>query len=93
MSGLVGHRQGRGRLFGEGGRGKECVGKGKADNGGSRDLGSVDLEMDLGEKFELFRSVVSGGWMTRTGRWRGIERGEASFGRELPKRKRTSAPR
>ncbi len=26
------------------------------------DLGSVDLEMDLGEKFVRFRSVVSGQW-------------------------------
>lgn len=33
----------------------------KADNGGIQDLGSGDLEMDLGEKLVLFRSVVSGG--------------------------------
>jgi hypothetical protein len=47
--------------------------------GGIQDLGSRDLEMDLGEKFVRFRSVVSGGrgGMTRTGRWRGIERGVA----------------
>jgi hypothetical protein len=42
-------------------RGKECVGKEKADNGGMPDLGSGDLEMDLGEKLVFFRSVVSGG--------------------------------
>jgi hypothetical protein len=42
-------------------RGKECVGKEKADNGGWKDLRSGDLEMDLGEKLGLFRSVVSGG--------------------------------
>jgi len=42
-------------------RGKECVGKEKADNGGVPDLGSGDLEMDLGEKLVLFRSVFSGG--------------------------------
>ena len=68
------------------------MGKEKADNGGSRDLGSVDLEMDLGEKLDLVSiSRFWGGWMTRTGRWREIERGVAwrgEFGRELPKRKR-----
>jgi hypothetical protein len=94
VNGLVRRRQGRGRPCGKE-RGKECVGKAKADNGGSRDLGSVDLEMDLGEKFCVVSISRFWGCMTMTGRWRGelsvAWRGE--FGRELPKRKRTSAPR
>jgi hypothetical protein len=53
------------------------------------DLGSRDLEMDLGERswVVLFRSVVSGGFQGRAGgeelsvAWRG------EFGRELPKKR------
>ena len=56
------------------------------------DLRSVDLEMDLGEKFVQFRSVVSG-------QWDGPVEGLSVARRVLDescrkeKRKRTSAPR
>lgn len=51
-----------GQTGGSTGGGKECVGKERLITGDRWiwDLGSVDLEMDLGEKFVQFRSVVSG---------------------------------
>ena len=58
----MGERLGPDRRFDGGG--KECVGKERLITGDRWiwDLGSVDLEMDLGEKFVRFRSVVSGQW-------------------------------